>query len=421
MILIKLQKLMKIFDYCDATFYQTLFFLDTYLSHKMTEDISEKTILYYLVGYFLCAVKIKETDIYEPSLDSFFDLSKGIYLSTDKIAYYEVRCLKSIHYNVFSYSAYDWISQLISNGVVFNCEVNNNNEVILIRGHRHSLVNTINKYAVKLLLNLTNKSVFFKYSPMHVAISLIQITREKYINKAMIKQNLFLSLINLYGIKFDDFKKCYEEIKAEIKEMNSESDIYQKEIDNINGKEIDEHIPELKDHERNESTKKSMKIGKNIYVPNKLKSSNALIRVTVNSINNNRYENSINKINDESNKEDSKEKENKEENLEIELSLNEAGSKKKYKIKSQKNIITIQNPTGHLSIDCNTNIFRSNQNLPRVNLKSRERHSFITMNNEDTTDSKHSKNFSLSKKKIKPIAKEIDHLKVDNKKFNSIN
>ena len=421
MILLKLQKLMKIFDYCDVTFYQTLFFLDTYLSHKMTEDISEKTILYYLVGYFLCAVKIKETDIYEPSLDSFFDLSKGIYLSTDKIAYYEVRCLKSIHYNVFSYSAYDWISQLISNGVVFNCEVNNNNEVILIRGHRHSLVNTINKNAVKLLLNLTNKSVFFKYSPMHVAISLIQITREKYINKAMIKQNLFLNLINLYGIKFDDYKKCYEEIKAEIKEMNSESDIYQKEIDNINGKEIDEHIPELKDHERNESTKKSMKIGKNIYVPNKLKSSNALIRVTVNSINNNRYENSPNKINDDSNKEDSKEKENKEENLEIELSLNKAESKKKYKIKSQKNIITIQNPTGHLSIDCNTNIFRSNQNLPRVNLKSRERYSFVTMNNEDTTDSKHSKNFSLSKKKIKPIAKEIAHVRADHERYHSIN
>ena len=421
MILIKLQKLMKIFDYYDVTFYQTLFFLDTYLSHKMTEDTSEKTILYYLVGYFLCAVKIKETDIYEPSLDSFFDLSKGIYLSTSKIAYYEVRCLKSIHYNVFSYSAYDWISQLISNGVVFNCEVNNNNEVILIRGHRHSLVNTINKYALKLLINLTNRIIFFKYSPMHVAISLIQITREKYINKAMIKQNLFLSLINLYGIKFDDYKKCYEEIKAEIKEMNSESDIYQKEIDNINGKEIDEHIPELKDHERNESTKKPMKIGKNIYVPNKLKSSNALIRVTVNSINNNRYENSPNKINDESNKEDSKEKENKEENLEIELSLNEAGSKKKYKIKSQKNNITIQNPTGHLSIDCNTNIFRSNQNLPRVNLKSRERYSFVTMNNEDTTDSKHSKNFSLSKKKIKPIAKEIAHVRVDHERYHSIN
>ena len=420
MMILKLQKLMKIFDYCDVTFYQTLFFLDTYLSHKMTEDISEKTILYYLVGYFLCAVKIKETDIYEPSFDSFFDLSKGIYLSTSKIAYYEVLCLKSIHYNVFSYSAYDWISQLISNGVVFNCEIDSNNEVIMIKGHRHSLVNTINKYAVKLLLNLTNKSVFFKYSPMHVAISLIQITREKYINKTMIKKNLFINLINLYGIKPNDYQKCYEEIKAEIKEMNLENNIKE----NTNEKEIDNHLPKLKGHERNESMEKTMKIGKNIHVPNKLKSCKAIINLRVNSINNNRFnENSPNKFKEDSNNEDSKEKDEQIEDSEILLSLNEVDSKNnKYKIKSQKNIITIQNPAGRLFIDCNANNnFISNKNLPLINLKSKDRYSVMTMNNEDTTDSSHAKNYSHSKKKIKPIVKEMTHLRVDHERHHSIN
>jgi len=425
MLLLKLQKLMKIFDYCDVSFYQTLFYLDTYLSHKMTEDMSEKTILYYLVGFFLCAVKFKETDIYEPSLDSFFDLSKGIYLSTDKIAQYEVRCIKMIHYNIFSYSAYDWISQLISNGVVFNCEVNNNNEVILIRGHRHSLVNTINKYAIKLLLNLTNRSVFFKYSPMHVAISLIQIAREKYINKTMIKPNLFINLINSYGIKIGDYQKCYEEIKAEIKEMNMESDMNQIDKENTNGKEIDNHLPELKGHERNESTKKTMKIGKSVYVPSKLKSSNVLIKVNVtdNLISNNRYnENSPNKFKEDSNDEDSKEKENQKEGSEITLSLNEIDSKnKKYKIKSQKNNIATQNTAGHLSIDCDTKIFRSNQNLPRINLKSRERHSVMTLNNEETSDSTHSKNLSQSKNKIKPILKELAHVRKNQERYHSIN
>ena len=78
----------------------------------------------------------------------------------DKIAYYEVLCLKKINYNVFAYSAYDWVSQLNANGIVFNCELNNSNEVILIKGHRHSLLNTINKYTIKLLLNLTSKSLF---------------------------------------------------------------------------------------------------------------------------------------------------------------------------------------------------------------------------------------------------------------------
>ena len=56
-------------DFSDLIFFQTLFYIDNYLSHKMTEEFSEKKILYYLVGYFLCSSKLKETDIYEPSLD----------------------------------------------------------------------------------------------------------------------------------------------------------------------------------------------------------------------------------------------------------------------------------------------------------------------------------------------------------------
>ena len=78
---------MKEFDYCDIIFYQCLFYLDTYLSHKITDDFTEKKFLYYLIGYFLCSTKFKESDIYEPSFDAFYDLSRGIYLSIDKIGY----------------------------------------------------------------------------------------------------------------------------------------------------------------------------------------------------------------------------------------------------------------------------------------------------------------------------------------------
>ena len=421
MLLLKLQKLMKLFDYCDMTFYQTLFFLDIYLRNKMTEDMSEKTILYYLIGFFLCALKFKETDIYEPLLDSFFDLSKGIYLSTEKIAYYEVLCLKTIHYNTFSYSAYDWVSQLISNGVVFNCEVNNSSEIILIKGHRHSLVNTVHKYAVKLLLNLTSRNLFFKYAPMFIAISLIQISREKFIDPNMIKPKLFLKLINLYEIKEDDYKKCYDDILTDLNEIYSESDTHQKEKEKENNNEIYGHLPDLKDHERNESTKKYLKKGKNIYVPNKLKSSNALIRVSGNLINNTRYnENTPNKDKEDSNNEDSKENENKKDDKDIELSLNEVGSKKKKEIKSQKNNIAITNPASHLSIDCNTHIFRSNQNLPYINVNSKKL-SIITINNDDTTESSHTKNISYSKEKTRHNLKEITHIRANPNRYHSIN
>ena len=37
-----LKKLMKLLDYSDLIFYQSLFYIDNYLSHHMDEDMSEK-------------------------------------------------------------------------------------------------------------------------------------------------------------------------------------------------------------------------------------------------------------------------------------------------------------------------------------------------------------------------------------------
>ena len=71
-LILNLQKLYKIFDFCDMTFFQCLFYLDTYLRNDIYENMSEKTLLYNLVGYFLCSVKLGEKDICEPRLESFF-------------------------------------------------------------------------------------------------------------------------------------------------------------------------------------------------------------------------------------------------------------------------------------------------------------------------------------------------------------
>ena len=140
-----LQKIIIKFDCLDFTFYQTLFYMDNFLSHDITIEMPEKISLYYLVGYFLCAIKFRETDIFEPEFNSFLDIEKGIYLSPKKIALYEVICLKKIKYNIFSYTVYDWIEQFASNGVIFNTEVDSSNEVIIINGHRHSIINSVNK------------------------------------------------------------------------------------------------------------------------------------------------------------------------------------------------------------------------------------------------------------------------------------
>ena len=213
MILIHLQKLMKLFDFNDIVFYQSLFYMDYIFSHQMKEKISEKEIILYLIGYFLCSTKMTDIDEGEPPLCSFVKIKDDVFLSVKKIAYYEVLCLKSIDYNIFSYSAYDWLVQLIGAGIVFNCEIDKKNPIILINGHKHTIVNSINKFALKMLLNLTVTDLFIKYSPMQIAFSIIQITREIFLDPNLINVNLFNKLINLYGISFDEYRNCYEELK----------------------------------------------------------------------------------------------------------------------------------------------------------------------------------------------------------------
>ena len=259
MIIVNLQKMVKMFDFSDLIFYQSLFYLDHFLSHKMTDEITEKEILYYLVGYFLCSAKARETDIYEPSFDSFCSIDKKRYLNVEKIAYYEILCLKNIKYNIFSYSAYDWLSELISIGYVFDCEVNKNNTMIIINGHRHSLVNVINKYVMKILLKITTQKIFMKFSPMYIAFSLILLAREKYLDEKLIRPELFNELLNLYGVNFKDFKKCYKEIKAQLEEKHKEEEDEKNDFDSKQLISEDTHGTSEKNENLEKKEKKSKK------------------------------------------------------------------------------------------------------------------------------------------------------------------
>ena len=121
--------MMKMLDFSDLCFYQSLFYIDNYLSHMIKEETTEKEIIYYVVGFFLSSSKFKESDIYEPSFDNFCSIKKKIYLSVERISQYEIKCLQIIGYNPFAYSAYDWINELISFGFVFDCEVNKNVDI----------------------------------------------------------------------------------------------------------------------------------------------------------------------------------------------------------------------------------------------------------------------------------------------------
>ena len=362
-LLLTLQKMVKIFDYCDIVFYQCLFYLDTYLSHNISEDISEKKLLYYLIGFFLCSVKFKETDTFEPPLDSFYGLSKGIYLHLDKIKYYEIICVKMIIYNAFNYSTYDWITHLITNGIVFNCEINKDNEIIVINGHRHSLVNHINRYAIKLLLNLTSNNIFFKYAPMHLAFCLIQLAREKFLDKNLINHKLFFDLVNLYGITPGDYIKCYDEIKSII-HVHHDKENKESETRNQKIKEEEKII------DNSEKNKKD-------NIPNKLRSSVTLFQVKENILLVNNDDLNTNENN-----------ENPKELFNPEITSNNLNIKRNYSL-NKKN--SNHKSRQHYSIDCNSNLFKSNESIGSRNSNIKEMNPLLTVNIEKS-GAKHTKN-----------------------------
>ena len=368
MLILKLQKLIKTFDYCDMIFYQCLFYLDTYLRRDISEEMSKKTLLYNLVGYFLCSAKLRENDIFEPTLDTFFNLSNGIYLAPSKIIQYEELCLRNINYNIFSYSSYDWITQLISNGIIFNSEIDENNEIVVIKGHKHSLVNIINKYAIKLLLHLTSKECFFKYSPMYIAFSIIQLSREKYIDPSMIKPKLFHKLIHLYGVDHSNFQNCYEELKAELNTDENKNNSKEHESNSDENTKNETKYNNLRrvSVDKVQKSFKSFVKKKKMYMPTEI----------VNNIDNNGYNTKITNIQKDNNEH--------------------------HRTRNKISLTKIK----HLSIDCGTS---SKTRLPIINSKYQNIRNESNLINYNDISSNKKENENNSKKDSFKENKEDNH------------
>ena len=213
LLLLYLQTLTKVLNYSDLSFYQCLLLTDLYLSHNISKKMTDEELLYILIGFFLIASKFKETDIFEPELYIFCNIDFDYALTVEKILFYEAKCLKLIKYDFFIYSTYDWLNTFMGNGYIFEGEINEN---------ENEEINEIHSYSFKLLITITPKNIFIKYSPIHNAISIVQICREDKIDKNKINNELFNKLLNIYGIKFQDYENCYYEIKETINKYNSD-------------------------------------------------------------------------------------------------------------------------------------------------------------------------------------------------------
>ena len=335
-----LKKIMNIFDFNDDIFYQTLFFMDYIFSHHLIEEeITDNNIIYHLIGYFLCSSKMKDEDIFESQLNSFLTINENAILSRRKIIYYEILCLKSINYNLFSFSTYDWIIYLSGNGIVFDCEIDKKNTIIISNSDKIPIIDNINKYALGILLRLTLKNIFFKYSPIYIALSIIQISREKFLNKKLINNYLFNKLINIYGIHFNEYKNSYEEIKLEIEKDNQIS------TEDNNFTNIKGYLNKNTNNSRKNNRNKRLSFDKNSRCKIILKS------------------NSINYLNENNKKEENNQimKNSKE----VELK----DYKEKMNIKNNKNILKVIKHSSSITNENYTSFSNNNLNIPLIQIK----------------------------------------------------
>lgn len=202
LLLYYLQNITKKLSYSDLSFYHTLFFIDLYFTHNIKEDMTEEELLYLLIGFFLVASKFYETDIFEPEMYNFNNINSGILLSSKLLLLYEMNCLKFLNYNIISYSTFEWLNVITSNGYIFEGEIDNSD-----------YINEIHLYTLKLLIALTPKIIFIKYSPLYNAISIVQIGRENKIGESKINKELFMKLLLLYDIDNKIYEKCYKDMK----------------------------------------------------------------------------------------------------------------------------------------------------------------------------------------------------------------
>ena len=205
-ILFYVHKLCTKLKYNDCSFYLCLYLLDTYLSRFYSDDITQKELFLVILGFFLISAKYIENDIFEPELQIFCNIEKSMLLTIEEILTSEVQCLTLINYNLYLYSVYDWLNILLSNGILFEDEIKDKDEI-----------GDIYIYTQKLLTVITSKSYFYKYTSAQIAFSLIQLSREKYLSHNVeLSKKLYKLLISIYGIELSDYEECYKVIKNDL-------------------------------------------------------------------------------------------------------------------------------------------------------------------------------------------------------------
>ena len=204
-----LQKYLTYYKYSESTFYLALHYLDTIYSTLNGSVVQKKKNELFVINCLLIAGKFFEKDSFQPRITRFCSI--GIQYDIDEIdiCRNELEVLKILNYKLNVITAYDILSYLLFNGIIFEPEIEN---------RMKEFSHIIYCYAKKIFNDIILSNIAIQFSPIQIVFSVIHLTRKNF----NLKQNYFNVIKKFYNYHLNDYKTCLNICKKFLNnELNS--------------------------------------------------------------------------------------------------------------------------------------------------------------------------------------------------------
>ena len=211
-----LEKFNNLYHYSDEIFFLALTYMDYIFkciynnnnnnnnssnnSNNIHKNLTRKHEELFILNCLLIAEKFYDKDITTiPDYNIY--IKNSIYdIDVMDIKENEIECLKILQYKLDHHSIYDILKAYMYNGFIFEKEIDSSSIIYQIKFAYN--------YAEKLFRDIIYSYIAIYFPPYLIAFVIIQLTRKKFFDSKYMKK-----IKKLYGIKQNDYKECYEEIK----------------------------------------------------------------------------------------------------------------------------------------------------------------------------------------------------------------
>ena len=192
-----IKSICKQYNLNDKVYHSSINLLDDlYINKKYSEDIQKVSFVCLII-----TIKMIEKGDYSVKLIDYIIQNHKL----NFYSFFERDIIQIMNYEIIFYSAFDILSFLLENGIIFSPE----KEYL-----RKYNINVKNVYfnCFQYLNKLVEKKIFIKFHPIEIAFSIISLIREIYG-----LTDIHILFERIYHFQFDNHEKCLQNLKSKIK------------------------------------------------------------------------------------------------------------------------------------------------------------------------------------------------------------